>query len=127
MDDKDLDRRASFRHRDPLSAMTGGLVLILLGVAFLLAQNEMFGVRWDNFWGVFLIGLGGILLLQAFLRVTRSVPGYRRGIVGLVIGACVLIAVGMIPFAGTEWGRWWPLGLIALGVLMVIGQFTRQW
>ncbi len=125
MSDNDSDRRREFRQRDPLSAMAGGLVLILLGVAFLLAQNGLFGVRWDNFWGVFLIGLGGILLLQAFLRAVM--PGYRRGVVGLVIGACVLIAVGMIPFAGTEWAKWWPLGLIALGVLMVIGQFTRQW
>ena len=125
MDDNDSDRRARFRHRDPLGAMTGGLVLILLGVAFLLAQNEMFGVTWANFWGVFLIGLGGILLLQAFLR--SVVPGYRRGVVGLVVGACVLIAIGMIPFAGTEWGKWWPLGLIVLGILLLIGQFTRQW
>ena len=124
MSDNDSNRRVEFRRRNPLGAMTGGLVLILLGVAFLLAQNELFGVRWDNFWGVFLIGLGGILLLQAFLRVIM--PGYRRGVVGLVIGACVLIAVGMIPFAGTEWGKWWPLGLIALGVLMVIGQFMRH-
>ena len=125
MSDNDSNRHDEFRRRNPLGAMTGGLVLILLGVAFLLAQNELFGVRWDNFWGVFLIGLGGILLLQAFLRVIM--PGYRRGVVGLVIGACVLIAVGMIPFAGTEWGKWWPLGLIALGGLMLIGQFTRRW
>jgi hypothetical protein len=125
MSDNDSNRRDEFRRRNPLGAMTGGLVLILLGVAFLFAQNGLFGVRWDNFWGVFLIGLGGILLLQAFLRVVM--PGYRRGVVGLVIGACILIAVGMIPFAGTEWGKWWPLGLIALGVLMVIGQFARRW
>lgn len=125
MSASDSNHRDEFRRRDPLGAMTGGLVLILLGVAFLLAQNELFGVRWDNFWGVFLIGLGGILLLRAFLHVI--LPGYRHGVVGLVIGACVLIAVGMIPFAGIEWGRWWPLGLIVLGVLMLIGQFTRQW
>jgi hypothetical protein len=106
--------------------MTGGLVLILLGVAFLLAQNEMFGVRWGNFWGVFLIGLGGILLLQAVLRVMPSVPGNRRGVVGLVAGAFVLIAIGMTPFAGIAWAMWWPLGLIALGVLMLLGTFTRH-
>ena len=125
MSDSDSEHHARFRQRDPLSAMTGGLVLILLGVAFLLAQNELFGVRWDNFWGVFLIGLGGILLLQAFLRMVLQ--GYRGSVIGSVVGACVLIAVGMIPFAGTEWSRWWPLALIVLGVLMLIGQFTRQW
>ncbi|MCI0478500.1 MAG: hypothetical protein L0Y55_19845 [Anaerolineales bacterium] len=125
MSDNDSERRAEFRQRDPLSAMTGGLVLILLGVAFLLAQNQMFGVRWDNFWGVFLIGMGGILLLQAFLRALGF--GYRRHIIGQVIGAGVLITIGLIPFGGAEWSRWWPLGLIALGVVLLLGQFTRRW
>jgi hypothetical protein len=124
MSDNDSERRTEPRPRDPLSAMTGGLVLILLGIAFLLAQNQMFGVRWDNFWGVFLIGLGGILLLQAFLRALGF--GYRRGILGLVIGAGVLITIGMIPFGGAEWSRWWPLGLIALGVVLLFEQFTRN-
>ncbi|MBM3128125.1 MAG: hypothetical protein FJ009_05735 [Chloroflexi bacterium] len=110
--------------RDPLSAMTGGLVLIVLGIAFLLAQNQMFGVRWDNFWGVFLIGLGGILLLQALLRALGF--GHRRGIIGLVIGAGVLITIGLIPFGGSEWGKWWPLGLIALGVALLLEQFARR-
>jgi len=123
MSSNDSNRRDQFRRRDPLGAVTGGLVLILLGVAFLLVQNGMFGVTWENFWGVFLIGLGGILLLQAFLRAI--LPGYRRGVIGLVIGAFVLIAIGMIPFAGTEWGKWWPLALIVLGILMLLGQFTR--
>lgn len=125
MSENNSRRGDELRQRDPLGAMTGGLVLILLGVAFLLAQNGLFGVTWSNFWGVFLIGLGGILLLQALLRLILS--GYRRGIIGLVIGACVLIAIGMIPFAGTEWGKWWPLALIALGLLILLGQFTRQW
>ena len=123
MSDNNAGRRGEFHRHNPLGAMTGGLVLILLGIAFLLVQNGMFGVTWEKFWGVFLIGLGGILLLLAFLRAI--LPGYRRGVIGLVIGAFVLIAIGMIPFAGTEWGKWWPLALIVLGVLMLLGQFTR--
>lgn len=124
MGNNDSAQRAESRHRDPVSAMTGGLVLILLGIAFLLAQNQLFGVRWDNFWGVFLIGLGGILLLQAFLRALGF--GHRRGIIGLVIGAGVLITIGLIPFGGAEWSRWWPLGLIALGVVLLFEQFSRR-
>ena len=115
---------ANHHSRDPIGAMTGGLVLILLGVAFLLAQNEMFGVRWDNFWGVFLIGLGGVLLLQAFLRALGL--GHRRGVAAQVIGAGVLIVIGLIPFGGVEWARWWPLALIALGIVLLIEQFTRR-
>lgn len=112
------------RSPDRLSAVTGGLVLIVLGAALLLAQNEWFGVRWDNFWGVFLIGLGGILLLQALLRVLGL--GARHHIFGQLIGGGVLIAIGLIPFIGTDWAKWWPLALIALGIVLLIEQFQRR-
>ncbi|MCX7840699.1 MAG: hypothetical protein N2559_14795 [Anaerolineae bacterium] len=112
------------RSHDRLSAMTGGLVLILLGVALFLAQNQLLGVRWENFWGVFLIGLGGILILQALLRALGF--GARRRFFGQLIGGAVLIAIGSIPFVGTEWARWWPLALIALGIVLLIEQFQRR-
>lgn len=112
------------RSNDRLSAMTGGLVLILLGVTFFLAQNEVLGVRWDNFWGVFLIGLGGILLLQALLRVLGL--GTRSRILEQLIGGVVLIAIGTIPFVGIEWAKWWPLALIALGIVLLVEQFQRR-
>jgi len=112
-----------WRHRDPLSRAMGGMVLILLGVIFFIAQNGMFGVTWTNMWGAFLMGLGGLLVLQAILRV--FFPSYRRGVFGLAIGGCVLIAIGTIPFGGVYWTQWWPLGLIALGVVLIIEQFTR--
>jgi len=37
----------------------------------------------------------------------------------------VLVAVGTIPFGGAMWAQWWPLGLIALGVVLLIQQFVR--
>jgi hypothetical protein len=110
--------------RDPLGAMTGGLVLIVLGVALFLAQNQLWGVRWENFWGVFLIGLGGILLLQAVLRALGF--GARRHLLRQLIGGAVLLAIGAIPFVGAEWAKWWPLALIVLGIVLLIEQFQRR-
>ena len=120
---RDEQSHGERRRRDPISAAMGGMVLILLGVVFLLAQSNLFGVTWVNMWGAFLMGLGGLLLIQALLRLV--LPDYRRNVFGLVIGAFVLIAIGMIPFGGTDWGMWWPLALIAIGIVMLIGQFTR--
>ncbi len=112
-----------WRHRDPIGRAMGGMVLILLGVIFFIAQNGMFGVTWSNMWGAFLIGLGGLLLIQALLRLIF--PLYRHNVFGLVIGAFVLIAIGMIPFGGADWARWWPLALIAIGAATLLQQFTR--
>ena len=121
----DSPRRAEWRewrHRDPLSRAMGGLVLILLGAIFFIAQNQLFGVTWSNMWGAFLMGLGVLLILQAFVRF--AMPSYRRGALGLVVGGAVLVAIGSIPFGGTMWAQWWPLGLIVLGVALLIQQFV---
>jgi len=110
------------RPRDPFARAMGGMVLILLGVVFFVAQNRMFGVTWANMWGAFLIGLGGLLILQALMRLAWS--SRRRGVFGLVIGGMVLMVIGTMPFGGANWASWWPLGLIAVGVALLIQQFT---
>jgi hypothetical protein len=112
----------AWSHRDPAGRAMGGLVLIWLGVIFFIVQNGMFGVTWANMWGAFLMGLGGLLVLQALVRLV--LPDYRRGVFGLVIGGMVLIAIGTIPFGGADWARWWPLALIALGIALLIQQFA---
>jgi hypothetical protein len=119
----DETRRAT-RPRDPLGTMTGGLFLIVLGIAFFLAVNNLYGVTWPNVWGVFLIGFGIILLLEALLRAV--LPQYRRGVSGRIIGGFVLIAVGLIPFAGYNWAAYWPVILIVIGLAILIGQFARR-
>lgn len=111
-----------WRHRDPVARAMGGMILILLGVIFFITQNGMFGVTWANMWGAFLIGLGGLLILQALVRLVM--PEYRRGVLGLIVGGLVLIAIGTIPYGGAAWAQWWPLALIALGIALLIQQFA---
>lgn len=112
------------RQRDPFGRAMGGLVLILLGVIFFMVQSGLFILNWTNMWGAFLMGLGVLLILQALGRM--FFPSYRRGVFGLIIGGCVLIAIGTIPFGGMIWAQWWPLGLIALGVVLLIEQFVQR-
>ena len=45
--------------------ITGGLILILLGVLFLF--TEMDRISWTDWWAYFLVGLGGIFLLEGAL------------------------------------------------------------
>jgi len=96
---------------DPLAGMTGGLILILLGVLFFLAQENI--ISWDNWWKYFLIGLGGIFILEALIRISRSEPSRRYA--GKLIGGASVF--GMVS--------WWPLILIVLGLFLILGSMRK--
>ncbi len=106
--------------RGPYPNLTGGLVLILLGVLFLL--TEMGRIGWIDWWAYFLVGLGAIFLLEAFVRVF-SAEG-RRGAGGKVIAGLILIVIGGAHLIGFE--EWWPLILIAVGVGVLISGLLRR-
>ncbi len=104
---------------DPFSSMTGGLILILLGVLFLLATTDY--ISWNRWWQFFLMGLGAILILEAIVRSVR--PSYRRGITGKLIGGLVLIFIGGSFVIG--WTNWWPLILIAVGIGILLSSLWK--
>ena len=106
--------------KDSLSGIIGGLIVILLGVLFLL--RNMGYLWWTNWWAYFLVGLGVILLIDAFIRST--VPQYHRPVIGRVIGGIILIFIG----AGNIYGisDWWPLILVGVGVGIIIGAVLKH-
>jgi hypothetical protein len=104
---------------DPFSGMTGGLILILLGVLFLLAAMDY--ISWSGWWRYFLMGLGVILILEAIIR--SASPSYRKDITGKLIGGIVLIFIGGSFVIG--WSNWWPLILIAVGVGILLSSLWR--
>ena len=105
--------------------LSGGLLLVLLGVFFLLWQlspawfTRIFGERFP--WPVFVIGLGGVFLLAAILG--------RSG--GLAVPGTILAGIGGILYYQNvtgDWASWayiWSLipGFVGLG--MVISSFLN--
>jgi hypothetical protein len=106
--------------RRPYPSLTGGLILILLGVLFLL--TEMGRIGWADWWAYFLVGLGGILLLEALIRMF-SAEG-RKGASGKIIAGLILAVIGGAHLVGFE--EWWPLILIAVGVGVLISGLIRK-
>jgi hypothetical protein len=100
--------------------LTGGLILILLGVLFLL--TEMDRISWADWWAYFLVGLGGIFLLEALLRAF-SAEG-RRGISGRLTAGLILVIIGGSYLIGFM--EWWPLILIAVGVVVLVSAFLKK-
>jgi hypothetical protein len=89
---------------DPASAISGGIMLIGLGVIYLLKLS---------FWP-------WILVVLAFATLAHSVA--QGGIEGGLIGAVVLIILAILFLTGT----FWPGILILLGVSMLFGGIVRS-
>jgi hypothetical protein len=106
--------------QDPRPKVSGGLILILLGVLFLL--TEMDRISWADWWAYFLVGLGGIFLIEALLRASY-VEG-RRGMGGRLVAGLILVAIGGAHLIGFE--EWWPLVLIAVGIGVLVSAFSKK-
>ena len=90
--------------------LTGGLILVWLGISFYLAQTSV--VSWTNWWTIFLPGIGVIVILQGAIRYLRyRVPGQ---LIGAMIGGGVLIVIGLSSYLGLS--EFWPLFIIIIGL-----------
>ena len=105
--------------KDPFSALTLGLVVILAGIIFFLAYQEI--IERENWWAYFLLGAGCVIIIGALARYAS--PPHRRPIFGKVCLGLILICIGSINIYGLE--EWWPLVIIVVGILIIAYGMTR--
>ncbi|MEX2228503.1 MAG: DUF5668 domain-containing protein [Dehalococcoidia bacterium] len=65
-------RRARRRERRETRGAVLGLILVVVGVAFLLQSLDVWTVRGDVIWPLILIALGGWIALRRFIDGDRS-------------------------------------------------------
>ena len=101
------------RH-DSVGRIFFGIIIIWLGISFLLMKYDYF--YHGEWWSYFLLGLGIIFFAEAFVRMTHT--NYKRSYTGKIIAGAILVAIG----AGGiyDMGNWWPLILIAVGIIIII-------
>lgn len=104
----------------PYPRLTGGLILILLGVLFLLSQMDR--ISYGDWWAYFLVGLGGIFILEFLIRSLSTT--HRPTRTGKLIAGLVLVIVGGSHLIGFE--EWWPLILIAVGAALLLSPLLRK-
>ena len=98
--------------------VTGAIVLIGLGVAFLLAQTGILSLS-GNWWALFIALPAIAMLYNAYTNYQKAghvTSDVRRNI----SGAAVVGTVAIIALTG-QWGTLWPLFLIVPGVMMLLG------
>lgn len=122
-EEKDEKYRDEKWRRDPVASITWAVILIWVGLV-LLANNPnlMTGFTWWNPWAIGFAGAGVIVLIQAIVRL--SMPEYRRGILGSLVVGLIFLGIGLGWLIG--WGIFWPLILIALGLLLLWRAFVRR-
>ena len=94
----------------------GGLVIIAIGVIFLLGNFGMqLPARW---WAVLLLVPAAAMPVAAvrFYRVDNTMSGRAMG---PLIGGLIMLALALAVFFGLNWGVFWPLVLIVIGVAIV--------
>jgi hypothetical protein len=108
--------------RRNLSTVWGGLSLIALGIAFLVAQS----IGWDRIWPLFPM-LGGVAFFVAYAVSEEKDPGM------IFLGTGALL-VGLFFFGFTlgvwEWGEMsvlWPVFPLIGGVAFLAFFFAQGW
>jgi hypothetical protein len=96
-----------------------GVVLIVLGVAFLLERAGYF-VLTENWWALF-IYLAAVGCFANVWRAYRAAGRFGPSATGSLIWGLVLTVVATILFFNLSWDMWWPAILIAVGAGLLAG------
>ncbi len=125
--------------RDPLGSIIWACILIWAGVVLLLNQlgylDQIKDLIYSNqapwalsfqidfsVWGLIFLGAGVILLFEVLLRL--FIPAYRKTVTGTIILAFVFIGIGLGNVL--RWEFIFALVLIAVGLSIIVGSFTRR-
>jgi len=125
--------------RDPLGSIIWACILIWAGVVLLLNQlgylDQIKEILFSNraawtlgipgdfsVWGLIFLGAGVILLFEVLIRLL--IPSYRKSVTGTIILAFVFIGIGLGNVL--RWEFIFALVLIAIGLSIIVGSFTRR-
>ena len=113
--------RESKAERRPYSGLLfWGLILILWGIIIFLAGQNMLAV--GDIWKAFLIGLGGIFVIQSVLYFFSSKTPIA---IGRLIPGIILIYVGLGFLFGID-NLWSPLTMVVAGIAVLLVSWFLQ-
>ena len=98
----------------------GGLVLIVIGSAFLI-QN-LTGYWFENWWALFIAIPGVFALMGARRLYEQNGQRFTGQVATAAAGALFPLLIAAIFLFQLNWGKVWPLFLIAAGVLALLPQ-----
>ena len=108
------------RHQQPLRGLFWGLLLITLGILFFGDKQGWFSN--DTWWQYLLIGIGACFILDGLINL--AFVQAHHDTTSKFIPGIILICIGLAFVYGFD--RWWPLVLVAAGVIILISVFIKR-
>ena len=104
-------------------AWVGGTILIVLGALLLLNNLGFYLPR--HWWAIF-------LLIPAAGSFASAYSMYRRAgaatapVRGAIVGGLILVGLTVLFLIDFDWGKYWPVILILLGIAVLGGSAWRR-
>jgi hypothetical protein len=112
-----IDRRYHPRGR---SSFVWGLILVALGVIFLLQHFGLLGEQFNG-WALFILlpvfGSWG----TAWFIFRQNGGRFNAAVRSNLGGGLVVLTVALIFLFGADWRIWWPMMLVTPGITMILG------
>lgn len=105
---------------DNREAWIGGLILILIGVAFMLRNLGILDWQlFDNWWALF-IAIPGLAALVNAWRSYQRQGRFTGEVAGSFIGSLMLLGIALIFLFELDWSQIWPIFLILGGLSILL-------
>lgn len=128
-DEKDNREYGEKWRSDPMGRIVGAVILIWAGIVFLVGNTNGWAALGKGLpgiagqylkqagpWELLALGAGLIFLAEVLVRIL--VPEYRRPVFGTLIFSLFLIGLGTSAFF--NWEIFWPVALVALGLVILL-------
>lgn len=121
---RDEESKAAYRH---WGSATMGLVVIVIGIAFLLwnFNVRLPFMRYRNWWAFFIL-LGALGPLSYAAHRYRAQHKLDGAILHSLVSAAAIIVVALLFLLNLDWSLWWPLFIIIGGCYMLASHWRRD-
>jgi hypothetical protein len=116
-------RRRELRWSSGGGPWVGGTILIVLGVLLLLNNLGFYLPR--HWWAIFLLipAAGSFASAYSMYQTAGQATAAVRG---AVVGGLILVGLTVLFLIDFDWGRYWPVILILLGIAVLGGSAWRR-
>ena len=107
------------------AAWFGGAVLIIVGLAFIVENLNLPFIKEGNWWAIFLL-IPIVAILDDIYRITSAgTEGKAGAITSKLVGLLIIAAIMIIVLFGINLGIYWPVLLIAAGLVFLVAALVN--
>ncbi len=107
------------------AAWFGGAVLIIVGLAFIIENLHLPFIEEGNWWAIFLL-IPIVAILDDIYRITSTgTEGKAGAITSKLVGLLIIAAIMIIFLFGINLGIYWPVLLIAAGLVFLVAALVK--